>query len=96
MLAYCLLFMYNASKQVVLTVNSLHNFSVVVRLIADQTVCLIKVEPGYNDIGLCDTSPIASDILCTNSSLLSITLYSSVTTTQNIQSLSRRYNRVRL
>jgi hypothetical protein len=54
------------------------------------------VEPGYNDIGLCDTSSIASDIVVpVNSSLLIITsieyseldtiklitLYSSVKTT---------------
>jgi hypothetical protein len=33
------------------------------------------VEPGYNDIGLCDTSSIASDIVIPiNSSLLTITL----------------------
>jgi hypothetical protein len=26
-------------------------------------VCTHTVEPGYNDIGLCDTSSVASDIL---------------------------------
>jgi hypothetical protein len=40
------------------------------------------IEPGYNDIGLYDTSLIQSDIVVRiNSSLLAITLYSSVTTT---------------
>jgi hypothetical protein len=37
------------------------------------------VEPGYNDIGLYDTSPIASEIVVPiNSSLLNITLQYSV------------------
>jgi hypothetical protein len=35
-------------------------------------------------------------VIPTDSSLLTITLYSSVITTQSIQSLSRRYKRVRL
>jgi hypothetical protein len=40
------------------------------------------VEPGYNDIGLYDTSSIASDIdVPINSSLLTVTLYFSVITT---------------
>jgi hypothetical protein len=42
----------------------------------------MRVEPGYNDIALCETSPIALDILWYQliSSLLTITLYSSVGT----------------
>jgi hypothetical protein len=40
------------------------------------------VKPGYNDFALYDTSSIASDIVIPiNSSLLTITLYSSVITT---------------
>jgi len=39
-------------------------------------------EPGYNNIGLYDTSSITSDILVQiNSSMLITTLYSSVITT---------------
>jgi hypothetical protein len=58
---------------------------------------LLWVEPGYNDIVLCDTSSVASDIAVPiNSSLLTITLHSSVMTTQNIQSLLLRHNRVRV
>jgi hypothetical protein len=44
-----------------------------------------RVEPGYNDIGLHDTSPTESDIPCyvlINTSLVTITLDSSVITTQ--------------
>jgi hypothetical protein len=42
----------------------------------------VTVEPGYNDIGLCDTSSITSDILVSiDSLLLTITLYCSVLTT---------------
>jgi len=41
MLAHALEFTYNASKQIVMTVNSLHNFSIVVRLTADHTVLII-------------------------------------------------------
>jgi hypothetical protein len=41
----------------------------------------LRAEPGYNDIGLCDTSSIASDIVIPiNFSLLIVTLYSSVKT----------------
>jgi len=39
--AHALEFTYNASKQIVMTVNSLHNFLVVVRLTADHTVLII-------------------------------------------------------
>jgi hypothetical protein len=47
------------------------------------------VEPAYNDIGLYDTSFIVRySVAKINSSLLTITLYSSVKTTKNIQSLS--------
>jgi len=58
-------------------------------------------EPGYNDIGLCVTSSISSDIpWYNNSSLLTVTLLFSVRstllTTENVQPLSCRYNRVRL
>jgi hypothetical protein len=44
---------------------------------------LSTVEPGYKDIGVCDTSSIASDILWyqINSSLWTITLYSLSRTT---------------
>jgi hypothetical protein len=31
-----------------------------------RSFCIMKIstaEPGYNDVGLCDTPPIASDIL---------------------------------
>ena len=43
---------------------------------------MYTVEPAYNDIGLCDTSSIASDIVVPiNSSLLTIKLLSSVITT---------------
>jgi hypothetical protein len=39
-------------------------------------------EPGYNDIGLYDASPITSDIVVPiNSTLLTITLYPSFITT---------------
>jgi hypothetical protein len=39
-------------------------------------------KPGYNDIVLCDTSSMASDIAVPiNASLLTMTLYSSVITT---------------
>jgi hypothetical protein len=39
-------------------------------------------EPGYNDIGLYDTSSIASNIVVLiNCTLLTVTLYSSVITT---------------
>jgi hypothetical protein len=40
----------------------------------------LSVKPGYNDIRLCDTSYITS-VVQINSSLLTITIYSSVTTT---------------
>jgi hypothetical protein len=40
-----------------------------------------RVEPGYNDIGIYDTSSITSDNCRTNSPLLCIILYSSVITT---------------
>ena len=36
-------FTYNPSKQILMTVNSLHNFSVVVRLTADHTVLIISL-----------------------------------------------------
>jgi hypothetical protein len=45
---------------------------------------IITVEPGYNDVGLCDTPSIATGILwyyVINSSLLTITLDFSVRTT---------------
>jgi hypothetical protein len=58
------------------------------------------VEPSYNDIGLYDTSSIASDILLPmDSSLLTITLHSSVITIlvyNDKQSISWRCNWVRL
>jgi hypothetical protein len=43
---------------------------------------LNAVEPAYNDIGLCDNSPITSDfsVVPIDSSLLTTTLYSSVIT----------------
>ena len=43
-----------------------------------------RVEPGYNDIGLCETSStfvVRNSVVATNSPLLTITLYSSVRTT---------------
>jgi len=46
---------------------------------------LNTMEPGYNDIGLCDTSCAAPDICCgrpMNYSLLTITLYFSFIMTQ--------------
>jgi hypothetical protein len=45
-----------------------------------------RIEPGYSDIGLYDTLLIESiySVVPINSSLLIITLYSSVITTQNI------------
>ena len=47
------------------------------------------VEPGYNDIGLYDTTSIASDILWYQliPHLTIITLFCSVITTQSVQSL---------
>jgi len=33
------------------------------RVVCQHISFIYAVEPGYNDIGLCDTSPIASDIL---------------------------------
>ena len=52
-------------------------------------IIIIIVEPRYNDICLYDTPVIASDALWSiNFSLLTITLNSSVITTQNIQSIS--------
>jgi hypothetical protein len=51
-----------------------------------------RVEPGYNDIGLHDISSVQSDFL----PYLTITLHSSAIMTQNVRSLSWRYNRVRL
>jgi hypothetical protein len=42
---------------------------------------IYRVEPGYNDIGLCDTLPIASSVVSISSALLVVTLYSVVRTT---------------
>jgi len=60
-------------------------------------------EPGYNDIGLCDTSCITSDVLwCQFISHCGPKLYiprleiRPFITTQNMQSLSWRFNLVRL
>jgi hypothetical protein len=61
------------------------------------TQFLNTVAPGYNNIGIYDTPYIASHIVVPiNSLLLTITLFCSVITIHNIQSLSWRYNRVRL
>jgi len=64
----------------------------------DKSYCSFqtRVEPGYNDIALCDTPSKTSDILYSvapiNSSLLTITLYSrleqhSLVTTQDLPML---------
>jgi hypothetical protein len=54
------------------------------------------VESGYNDIGLYDTLPVVRySVVPINSSLLTVTLYSSVITIQNMKSLLWHYNRIR-
>jgi len=56
------------------------------------------VIPAYNDIGLYDTSSIASDIVAPIyfSRYIPLLQQHSVITTQNIQSLQWRYNRAKL
>jgi hypothetical protein len=57
-----------------------------------------RVEPGYDDIGFTRhlAYSVRYPVVPINSSLLTITLHCSVITTENIQPLSGRYNRVRL
>jgi len=84
--------------------SSFGSWSSLIIVIIIIIIIIIIVESGYNNIGLCNISYIASDILWyipINTSLLTITLCCSVRTTFICNDTkyfvgSCRYNRVRL